>query len=114
MGEILVEIAGPDLYDQILVGGRADLTGATLNFTLLPGARPEDARHISFLTAAGSIVGLDRVTYRFHPGLDGLTVVMQGNTLMLAPVPEPETWAMLLAGLGLVGLMVRRRLDGSN
>jgi myo-inositol-hexaphosphate 3-phosphohydrolase len=27
----------------------------------------------------------------------------------LAPVPEPETWAMLLAGLGLVGWMARRR-----
>ena len=26
-----------------------------------------------------------------------------------APVPEPETWAMLLAGLGLVGFAVRRR-----
>lgn len=28
---------------------------------------------------------------------------------LAAPVPEPETWAMLLAGLGLVGYMVRRR-----
>lgn len=28
------------------------------------------------------------------------------NTL---PVPEPETWAMLMAGLGLVGFMARRR-----
>ncbi|MEW6120434.1 MAG: TIGR03118 family protein [Pseudomonadota bacterium] len=26
-----------------------------------------------------------------------------------APVPEPETWAMLLAGLGLVGFMARRK-----
>ncbi len=25
------------------------------------------------------------------------------------PVPEPETWAMLVAGLGLVGLQLRRR-----
>ena len=27
----------------------------------------------------------------------------------MAPVPEPETYAMLLAGLGLVGFMARRR-----
>lgn len=29
-----------------------------------------------------------------------------------APVPEPETWAMLLAGLGLVGVAARRRATG--
>jgi hypothetical protein len=31
---------------------------------------------------------------------------VQGHT---APVPEPETYAMLLAGLGLVGMKLRRR-----
>jgi hypothetical protein len=29
--------------------------------------------------------------------------------LQAAPVPEPETWAMMLAGLGVVGAAVRRR-----
>jgi hypothetical protein len=29
--------------------------------------------------------------------------------LYAAPVPEPETYAMLLAGLGLIGAMRRRR-----
>lgn len=32
-----------------------------------------------------------------------------GGAVMLAPVPEPETYGMLAAGLGLVGFMARRR-----
>lgn len=31
------------------------------------------------------------------------------GTLIYAPVPEPETYALMLAGLGLVGLVARRR-----
>jgi hypothetical protein len=32
-----------------------------------------------------------------------------GYTLtMITPVPEPEAWAMLLAGLGLLGALARR------
>lgn len=30
-------------------------------------------------------------------------------SLMAAPVPEPGEWAMMLAGLGIVGIMARRR-----
>lgn len=32
--------------------------------------------------------------------------VINGQT---APVPEPESWAMMLAGMGLLGMVVRRR-----
>lgn len=32
-----------------------------------------------------------------------------GVSFIAAPVPEPETYAMILAGLGLLGLSVRRR-----
>ena len=32
-----------------------------------------------------------------------------GGAVMLNPVPEPETYGMLLAGLGVVGLLARRR-----
>lgn len=30
-------------------------------------------------------------------------------TLAVTAVPEPENWAMLLAGLGLMGAVIRRR-----
>jgi hypothetical protein len=30
---------------------------------------------------------------------------------VVSPVPEPETYAMLLVGLGLIGLTARRRKD---
>ncbi|MGB9110858.1 MAG: FxDxF family PEP-CTERM protein [Telluria sp.] len=32
-----------------------------------------------------------------------------GGDLTISPVPEPQAWAMLLAGLGLVSVAVRRR-----
>ncbi|MCL2161130.1 MAG: PEPxxWA-CTERM sorting domain-containing protein [Betaproteobacteria bacterium] len=38
--------------------------------------------------------------------------IIDANSVHIAylnPVPEPETWAMLLAGLGLVGTAVRKR-----
>lgn len=34
---------------------------------------------------------------------------LMSGTLTLAPVPEPETYALLLAGLGLIGMAARRR-----
>lgn len=32
-----------------------------------------------------------------------------GRAYLLFPVPEPEAYAMLLAGLGLMGFMARRK-----
>lgn len=47
----------------------------------------------------------------FTAGPNGETHGLLG---VLTPVPEPETYAMLLAGLGLVGAMARRRKSLSN
>ena len=46
-------------------------------------------------------IGIDPDCHYFN---DGVTF-----TVVTAPIPEPETYAMLLAGLGLMGLVARRR-----
>ena len=42
------------------------------------------------------------------PGIPGIPGI-PGTPGVATPVPEPETWAMLLVGLGILGLTARRR-----
>jgi hypothetical protein len=58
-------------------------------------------------------------TFTFDPTVTAYTFLISGKTtggsatysfgLTAAPVPEPAEYAMLLAGLGLVGVVARRR-----
>ena len=43
-----------------------------------------------------------------HAGNDNMGLILD-NVALSAPVPEPETWAMLLAGLALLGVNARRK-----
>jgi len=45
-------------------------------------------------------------SYRGDADYDDFVV---GVNFVAAPVPEPQTYAMLLAGLGLIGFSARRR-----
>ncbi len=38
--------------------------------------------------------------------------VLLGNLVLTSAVPEPSTWAMMLVGLGAIGMAVRRRRTG--
>lgn len=71
-------------------------------------------------TKIGGVYGADDVTYTnlFSGGGDyyftvtGNAVGSAGGTYgmsLLAAVPEPETYGMMLGGLGLIGLIARRR-----
>lgn len=44
-----------------------------------------------------------------YVGVDAGTILASVNNVTVTAVPEPETYAMLLAGLGLVGFAARRR-----
>jgi hypothetical protein len=70
------------------------------------------------LDAAGTTVPGFTNDYFTHSG-DTITVNMAGlranygDTILIRAVPEPETYAMLLGGLGMVGWMARRRKQRS-
>ncbi|MEP6607011.1 MAG: PEP-CTERM sorting domain-containing protein [Nitrosospira sp.] len=45
----------------------------------------------------------------FDPGVGNTYTFTITQTPTVSPIPEPETYAMLLAGLGVMGFMARRR-----
>jgi hypothetical protein len=61
---------------------------------------------VAFTTGAGGATG-----FSFHnQGGDNVGAML--DNVSIAAVPEPETYAMLLAGLGMVGFAARRRRQG--
>jgi hypothetical protein len=69
---------------------------------LPPGTSTTSAFHTGVPSNAADI-------YPTTAAADGLLLKVDGsNTFTATPVPEPETYAMLLAGLGLLGFAARR------
>ena len=71
---------------------------------------PFNSGDFTITTTAGDAPGLSH--------LDSYTLVVSGTSdsssaytgaITLSPVPEPETFALLSAGLGMMGFMIRRR-----
>jgi hypothetical protein len=62
--------------------------------------------------APGGMMGATCMTGTTIAGYGGVTGTMGGypvSQTITAAVPEPETYAMLMAGLGMIGFMARRR-----
>ena len=93
-------------------------SGAELN--ILDGnATPGAAIYVEQLNLAGGISQLNSIhshyNIYYNPALAGnayllgKTYALDGGGLLMAAVPEPETYAMLLAGLSILGFAIRRR-----
>lgn len=68
------------------------------------GSTPVTNYTFNFTTTGG----LQALTFSSVGG-DGWSGAVLDNVSVTAAVPEPETYAMMLAGLGLVGFIARRR-----
>lgn len=87
--------------------------GATLRFNTYYGATDTEAAADAARAAAGiSIFSYGQANSDGGDfGTPNTFIFGFGSTTggVLTPVPEPETYAMMLAGLGLLGLVARRR-----
>jgi hypothetical protein len=83
--------------------GSYDLTGGNAKIA------PTDPSFASaFATVNGFLTGLGQYSDAYYE-IDVLTNAAQQDFLVPVSVPEPGTWALLVAGLGVVGLVARRR-----
>jgi hypothetical protein len=85
-----------------------DFVSATLNGNVLT-LSPTGPNEFGFTLAPLAVTGpLTLIVSGTTGAKDGKFSTYSG-TLNITPVPEAETWAMLLAGLGLVGMKLSRR-----
>ena len=91
--------------DEVLVEQFTALTGdiiASNNFYGFTG--------ISFDRIHIDTSNTDNVAYL----LDNLQVASSFDGSAVTPVPEPESYAMFMAGLGVMGFIARRRKNGQS
>jgi Protein of unknown function (DUF642)/PEP-CTERM motif len=91
----------------------ASAAGTSINFAApLTGTNNDWQHETMSFTAVGATttVTLQGATGIQYIGLDNASVDLV--SLPVTAVPEPDTWGLLLGGVGAVGLVVRRRTSG--
>ena len=96
----------PDLYNALTVittAGNVAFTASGLGFSVTNGDQ-SFSQYVQFVADAG--VGITGLMFNNDPHIDAFEVA---NFSLTPAVPEPETYALMLAGLAAVGFISRRR-----
>jgi hypothetical protein len=98
-----------------LKAGSADYA----SFEFAEGTNWNTKANFNTTGALGDSLSLYDITKNGTANLNKVNATLLGNVTLsdtgalaitpVSPIPEPDTWAMLLAGLSLLGAMARRR-----
>lgn len=119
-GFLDTELASSVLFDTFLINGSAQLDG-TLALSCVAACDLHDGDMFVILDSTADLSGTFAhvstlnfgngfqydVVYDYNADLVKLIVIHAGT--QITTVPEPGTWALMLAGVGVVGSLARRR-----
>lgn len=95
----------PDSYNRLTVNSTGSSQMFDTSLLGLPGNGDQSiSRYVAFTANAGDMI--TSLTFTNTPANDAFETA---NYSVTAPVPEPETYALLLGGLGVLGFVARRR-----
>jgi hypothetical protein len=116
-GDFVFEIAGTAAgqYDVLAINGAANFTGGNVEFDFIDGFHASVGDHWDFLLA-NNVTGWDSLSFSSNVSGLGTSITQDslGAHLSITSVPEPETYAMFMAGLGVMGFIARRRKNGQS
>ena len=101
------QFGGTPLSLTLSYNGGSQAIAGTLVDSALNGGVSDYFRYTWDLSALGTPVGAYTLTLNA-----GFSQMLAFQIDQVAAVPEPETYALMLSGLGLIALSVRRRMRG--